>query len=435
MKIFLRIQLLILLSISFVFIVSEVRADLSPSKVSENSTYQQYLSNLDTLIRSARVRVAKRPNEWLIRQTLVSALFERASLTNNLEDYKNTDFELNAAFKLAPKGSGPLLIGAKFNYSVHRLNKAQEYLDLLGKQRAFKAADGFAANVLRAEIAFQRGEYKDAYALFLNCESVLKGACAKQLAIYFSRTGDLAKAEAIFREISTSKNESEHSRAWLSLQLGIIKMEQGKYLEALSELTKADEIFPGWWLVEEHIAEVQLLLGRVEEARTIYLKVVEQTGLPQYLDALTLLSRNFPALSLEDFKNEQGFMDQEIEGRANKLWLETVSLFPESAQGHAIDHFLDVKKDFKQALTLARENYKNRPNGEAGVTLAKCLIANGDYKEGRAIIDKVLSSEFRSAELFAISSQIYGALGEEERAKIFKETCLAINPEYFSAKN
>ena len=44
--------------------------------------------------------------------------------------------KIDEAFSIAPEGSGPLLLAARYNFSIHRLDVAESYLDRADRRAA-----------------------------------------------------------------------------------------------------------------------------------------------------------------------------------------------------------------------------------------------------------------------------------------------------------
>ena len=364
---------------------------LSQAKAEEVSrSYADVLSEVTNRIDSYEKLIKKSgDSDWLLRDKLTSAYIERASLTNKFSDFSAAENVLNQAFKNAPQGSGPLLTAARLDYSLHRLSDAEKKLDLISKQVLIKSDKQIAILALQSNILFQRGNYSEALKGYHQCENYQSGACLEDLAIYYSKTGGLAEARSIFNLLLLKcKNEDFHHRAWLNLQLGIIELNQKNYDMALINLNAANKIMPDWWLVQEHIAETLGLKGDYKAAIEIYEKIVEQTGLPQYIDALA-------EMNLKVGKNQES---EKLFKQAELIWQTDIKNFPEAVSGHAIDHYslVNNKEEFYK---LALSNYKNRPNGEAGIKLAKALLEIGEQKQAKLEIEKILKSTYESKEL------------------------------------
>ncbi len=156
----------------------------------------------------------------------------------------------------------------------------------------------------------------------------------------------------------------------------------------------ANRILPGWWLIEEHIAESWALTGRTREAEALYLSIVERTGHPEFMDALARIAeaKGDTEASAWDARADQAFEKQ-------------IAKFPEAASGHALDHFLARAENSERAIQLAEANARIRPNGEALLQLAQAYRLAGRAADARAALSRAAATGWVSARL------------EEERRK------------------
>jgi predicted Zn-dependent protease len=364
--------------------------------------YSALLASLDRRIAGLEDRAIVRSDDWLVREQLATALLERASLTGSVDDYLRVELMLDEAFALAEEGSGPVLLAARFNYAIHRLDKVDVHLQTIARQAVLTREKRIGARLLSAQLAFHRGQYEEALAGFQQIAKASPDVGQTELALYHAKTGATAEAEVLFEKALDRADRRDHrSRAWLRLQLGIIAMESGRYPEALSRLKAADADLPGWWLVEEHIAEVYTLMDRHAEAAEIYERVVRDTDLPQYLDALA---------GCYEHMNRQDEA-RALVARATAGWESQLALLRESATGHAIDHFLEHGSP-ERALALAKQNYATRPGGEAQVLLARAHLKAGQPAAALEILEGTLKSPYRSADLHDAAREAHAALGK-----------------------
>jgi tetratricopeptide (TPR) repeat protein len=391
-----------------------------PSVAAVNGSYSSLLDELDERADALQTRANRRPDDWLTRMHLGTLLLERASLTNQPGDFERVQQVLDESFLMAPASSGPVLLAARFNFSLHRLDEAEEYLDIVDRRAIPRRNDQLAANLVRAEIALQRGQYEDALAGLTEVAAAMPAAATVELALYYSKTGDPAKAESLLEEALASTNPKDRRRrAWTRMQLGLLSLERGAYLPALEHLEAADAELPGWWLVQEHIAEVYDRIGDHQKAVAIYEELVRSTGLPQHMDALA---------SAYQHAGEQEKADALIE-QAAVLWEEQLVRFPEAAMGHGLAHHLQFGTP-ERALELAEANYAVRPGGDAQVLLARAYLKAGRAAEALEVAERALATPYRTAALHDVAAKAHEALGHTEAAQEQGELRAAINPTY-----
>ncbi|MBC8071817.1 MAG: hypothetical protein IAG13_26055, partial [Deltaproteobacteria bacterium] len=329
--------------------------------------YTELLAETDQRIDALQSRVNDRPDDWLIRLHLGSVILERAGLTNDPDDFARVQALLDESFAIARTGSGPLLLAARFNFAIHRLQIAEHYLDLMDRRAMQKSEEQAVARVLRAQIAVQRGEYASAFEGLSEVAAALPAAATTELALYHAKTGNPAEAEALLEAaLASTSADDPRRRAWLRLQLGLVAMNRGDHLQALERLRAADDELPGWWLVQEHIAEAYSRLDHHREAIAIYDELVRTGGLPQHMDALARAYQHAGEPELAE----------PLIARAAAAWEQQLASFPESAMGHGLEHHLQFGTP-ERALELALANFAVRPGGDARVALARAYLGAG----------------------------------------------------------
>ena len=207
-------------------------------------------------------------------------------------------------------------------------------------------------------------------------------------------------------------------RAWLKLQRGLVALDRGRFDEALAMYRLAEDALDGWWLVDEHIAEVHLLNGNIAEAKRIYESVIERTGGPEYMDALAKIEQQL------------GNADRagKLTAQARSIYTERLRAFPEAAAGHALDHFLKSQADAVQALALAQKNYQTRAFGESAIALAKAWIMSGKPERAKPLIEAQLASGWDTAESWWILSEVQLQLSGDAQAARARAEALRRNP-------
>lgn len=395
-------------------------AEPAPSLAAAGASYSSLLDELDQRIDGLQVRANARPGDWLTRMHLGSAILERAGLTNELDDFERVQDVLDEAFTIAPEGSGPLLLAARFNFAIHRLDAAEEYLDAMDRRAMQRRGEQLAARLLRSEIALQRGEYEAAFTGLSELAAVMPEAASVELALYHARTGKPAEAEALLdAALASTSRKDPRRRAWTRLQLGLLAMDRGAHLVALERLEAADAELRGWWLVQEHLAEVHDRLGNHGKAIAIYEDLVRSTDLPQHMDALASGYQH-----AGEPQKAQALIEQ-----AAARWEEQLSRFPEAAMGHGLQHHLRFG-DPDRALALAKANYATRPGGEAQVSLARAYLRVGRPAEALELVERALATPYRTAGLHDVAARAHAALGHTAAAQEQLELRGAIDPSY-----
>ncbi|MFK7988582.1 MAG: tetratricopeptide repeat protein [Sandaracinaceae bacterium] len=386
----------------------------------DDSDYGQELARLSAQVRAHEHSVATYDNDWGRLERLAEAYAARAKLTGNYEDYQAADRTVARAFEMAPEGTGPFVVGAHLHYTLHRLAQASEALDRAEAAVMTTPSIIEMISVIRADIAFHRGEFAAAEAGHrAQDEARPSNASAFRVAYDLWQSGRFNEAEQWLSTAASRVPDSDpRTQAWMNIQKGLIDLDRGRCADALAHYREAETLFSGWWLVEEHIAEALACTGELEEAETLYRDVVERTNNPELIDALA------------DLLEERGEAEEAatFRARATARFEEQLEQLPEAAYGHALEHFL-AHGTPERSLELAEANYEMRPGAEATIRLTQALLRSGRAEDALARITPLLATPFRSAEMHATAAVAYRANGDEENGASQEALAVAIHPE------
>lgn len=342
----------------------------------------------------------------------VRLLLERARLAGDYDDYARAGAILAAADADATLRCLPL---ARWHYTLHRLAAAGAVLDGCA---ASVEADELAG--LRADIAFYSGRYDEAETVYREQLNRLDSPQAFiRMALLRARRGAPAEAMALFEAAEQRYHgDSASMRAWLKLQRGLVALDQGRFEQARALYLAAAEALPGWWLVDEHLAEVQALMGETDAARKAYEDIVRRTGAPEFMDALAAL------------ETQAGHAERaaQLLAQARKLYEQRLAAFPEASAGHALDHYLNSPGDAAFALQLAQANHRNRPYGEASIALAQALLLNGRAAEALKLLQAEVAAGWDTPELHWVMAQALAQVGRAPQSVAAQSRALAGNP-------
>lgn len=399
----------------------------SGAKVGE--TYHSTLKRLNSQISGYRVRVENSPASWLERERLANAYFERAKLTGQFDHFVEADKAMQRMTEVSKSVNNGALSRAGLNYTLHRLAEVETDLQRAEEALLIKATTRQRIEALRADVALQQGRYADAFVAYRALDEQSPSTeSAFRLANYYLQIGDetsFDRSIAIASERVLGK--SPQLRAWLHLQQGIADLGFGRYDNALAHYNDALALYPGYWLVEEHIAEIDVIQGRLELAETKYRDLIERTDSPMFRLALAeVLELRSTELSSDDnatAKLTQESFELTTEAMAQ---LETsYDLIPESMAGHALEVSLQLGAP-DEALALAKHNHEIRPSGQASVLLAQAYARLGDFDTAQETLESALVSVYHSPELFATASVVYQARGEDALAAEFSKRAVAL---------
>lgn len=385
-------------------------------------SYEDALAQLDRRIVDAEATSRDRPRDWRTHETLARRYLLRARLTGSYDDFATADAALALAFQFAPRNDGPHLAKAELDLALNRIGEAEKALNSVRHYAvAPTAAEQADIAAMRGDIAFARGQYGAAVQAYDEADRHVAGTTNLRRAIFNSRIGrpDLA-ARSFDQAAAGPSRRTPQEVAELELQRGLAALDAGQRNEALARFQRANAIFPGDWRTERRIAEVNALNGDLGSAERLYARIASRTGHPAAFDALSELARRRgdPAAMLD------------WTAKASEAWEKRLNRFPEASYGDALGHCFAVE-NWACALTLAERDHANRPFGETKVRLARALLANNRAPEARTLIEQVLASPWRTAEVHAVAADIYAALGNAAAAEAQRRQALQLNPDIF----
>jgi tetratricopeptide (TPR) repeat protein len=376
------------------------------------------VERLDAQIRLFGERAESPAGSWVDHDRVAQAHLTRARLTSDWNDYRNAEQAVQRAFDAAPDGAGPLVTRIRLNATLHRFDRVEADLDLLEARPETDKSRASLASV-RAELALQQGRADDAIkGLEAVHQNQPTAATACRLAHLYAKTGRNERAEPLYAEVSElAKGAEKLTRSWVALQRGIHDLERGRLDDALTHFETADQIMSGWYLVEEHIAEVLASTGKSDRAIAMYRSITDRVPNGEFYDAL--------ADTLED--DGQTERAAEARRKARRAYEEDLKIFPEVAYGHAVGHFL-LHGSADKAVELARANFELRPTPESQVRLIQALVRADRVETAATEVEKLLESPWQTAELHATVARVFEMRGEAARADKHRRLANQMHP-------
>lgn len=382
-------------------------------------TYAEALTRTDQMLEGARTLERTRAGEWMVQERIASTEIDRARLTGSFDDYVAAQQALDRAFAEAPKGSGPHITQAALDFSLHRLDAAERALDAIDRYAIPAEAEILAdARATRGDIAFYRGRYAEALKGYTSSAGSGEAGDSFRLAVYQGKTGKIDEAlKSLDRTERDNRFPSAQFLANLELQRGALELQRGALERATQDFTRADRLFPGYWLAQAHCAQMLALAGKRREAIARFEAIAARNPVPEVMDALAALYR-----AQGDYAHSKLWSD-----RAGAIWETRLRQIPEAAWGHAIEHFLAFGEPAR-ALDLAQRDYAARPYAASAIALAWAYLANNRPAEALRVIAPVQSSPWVSADQHIVAAQAHTMLGQSDAADAEQQKALAINP-------
>ena len=321
-------------------------------------------------------------------------LYRRASLTASFADFKAAEVGIDTALRQVGPSEDLYLLKANFDFKLHRLGKTKEDLE-----KVPDLAGSAPVLALKADLDLQEGRYDAArrgYEAALRKKRTWDNLA--RLAYLESRTGNVSGAERLYAEAQAEITAKEmRSYAWVELQRGLLDFDDGRYEEALAHYQRANRAYSGYWLIEEHIAEVLDRLGRTQEAADLYRSIIQRTRNPEFVSALaSIADRKDPAAA------------EALYREAERLFEEQSSLYPEAAIGHYIKHLISRRETSPRLREMAERNYQLRPNADSKLLLARAYLKLNETGKARALVDEILATPWRTPEIDRFSREVRG---------------------------
>ncbi len=376
----------------------------------------------DSRIAGARSMLGIHPDDWMRHEGLARGLITRFRLTGNYDDLAEAGTAMARGRALAPDPAGPVLSDAELGVASHRLGQTDRALATLARwvvppdrgERAEAAA-------LAGDVAFYRGDMNSARRAYAQAAKIDRAGMTFRGAALAKAQGDFAGAIAGFRAyLAAQKSPSPLQVANIALQIGAIELARGNAEEGQRRFHEADRTFPGYWLIQAHLAQGEALAGNAPAGIAAMRRVAQSSGSAEAMDALAMLLRTFGDAA----------ESRQWAARAADVWRRRIAQAPEAAYGHAVEHEI-VFGTPERALDLAQRNFASRPFGESRLLLANALVLNGRVSEALAQLQQAEASGWRSAPLYALRAEALSLSGQEAEAEKARTAAQALNPRIF----
>ena len=339
------------------------RYPLSPAQLATTNE-AIYLGNLDARIDATERALAERDTPAL-RAALAGALEHRHRITGRLADAERALAEIARATRAANAPADAHLVHAGLLLSFHRFGEARAALD---RARA-AGADAALADRLGRDLALALGEYATLREdLERSAELVPDFYGLAHRADLRVLLGDPGGASRLYRAAQDFYTDVDPlPLAWLYTQQGIALLRHGDAANARRFFEAAHARLPSYVLAAEHLAETLALTGEHEAARALYLRVVGQTGNPEFIAALG------------DVESALGHAEASREryAEAARVYNAWLAKHPAAYAQHAAEFHLE-RGNAARAYALAKQNLALRRDVGSLILHAKAAEAAGD---------------------------------------------------------
>jgi tetratricopeptide (TPR) repeat protein len=344
-------------------------------------------------------------------------LYQRASLTGNLKELAAAEGAINSAIRQVTSAADLYFLKASLAFKLHRIADARRDLSMVeGLQ------DSLQGRALAADLDFQEGRYEEArkeYEAVIRDERTWDNLA--RLAHLEAKLGEAERADELYVEAEDEITAKEmRAYAWVELQRGLLDLTHGCDEEALVHYRRAERAYSGYWLVDEHMAELLGAQGKYDEAVALYQKVVARVPKPELQQALGELS----ALMGKSDQAEAWFE------RALAAYLESAAHNEVHYYHHLADFYADVREDGREAVKWARMDAELRDNFSTQAALGWALYRNGQFDDALAMLNQALASGVRDAQIFFHAAEIHRSLGASGESERYLQMAAEVNPYY-----
>jgi len=341
--------------------------------------------------------------------------YQKASIAGDLAGLTEIIATIDDSLTALANPGDLYLLKANAAFKLHKL------ADVAAALRAVPSLyDSDEGRLICADLDFQHGRYRAAESGYLEVlQSERSWGALARLAHLRCKMGDPAGAHGLYEEAQDKLTAKEmRAYAWLEVQRGFLDFAHGRHGDARLHYRRADKAYPGYWLVEEHIAELLGAEGRYDEAAGILERVVSTVDRPDLDQAIG---------ELYELAGQSGaafFWKQ----RALSSYLDSAQRGEVHFYHHLVDYHTDVAEDGAEAVKWAAADLQLRENFATQAALAWALYRNGRIGGAVGWIERALSSGVVDARLYFWAGDIYGAAGDEARSRELRERALKLNP-------
>lgn len=280
--------------------------------------------------------------------------------------------------------------------------------------------------VLICDASFELGDYRAA-------EAALAEAVHHEEQLSVGSEVRSAKLELVHGRLDQTRAHLEHALgiadeqlappetvAWCQVQMGELAFKQGHWDEAKKWYLAAAGTLPGWYVTEEHLAELDGAQGHYDEASAAYQKLVARVPRPELFqalgDLLVFSGQPDPAKPWFD--------------KARAAYLGSVEKGEVMYLHHGSGFFADSTGEPELALEWARRDLEGRESVYAWDTLAWAQYKAGQMSEAATSIAKALGSGAKEPHILYHAGMIRMSAGDLVGGRAALSETTAVNPRY-----
>jgi tetratricopeptide (TPR) repeat protein len=350
-----------------------------------------------------------------VRTQRLYRLYQKASIAGDFAGLAEIIAAIDDSITALANPGDLYLLKANAAFKLHKLADVDSAL------RAVPSVyDSDEGRLIRADLDFQHGHYQAAEDGYLDVlERERSWGALARLAYFRGKMGDASGADRLYEEAEDQLTAKEmRAYAWLEVQRGFLEFVHGRSDEARLHYRRADAAYPGYWLVDEYIAELLGSEGKYEEAAGILERIVATIDRPDLDQAIgelyELAGHGAPALYWKE--------------RALRAYLQSAQRGEVHYYHHLVDYYSDVAEVGAEAVKWAHKDLRLRENFATQAALAWSLHRAGRSSDALGWIERALSSGVLDARLYFCAGDIYGAAGKVVEGHELRQRAITLNP-------
>ncbi len=352
-------------------------------------------------------------NAWV---NLGDALMQKARETMDVEYYSRAEAAFKKALELDAKNVDALNGMAWVAGSRHEFEQSIDW----AKKAIALDPKNHTAYGLWGDADVEMGNYN---AAFQHLQKMLDlrpdlSSYSRGAHLLFV-TGNVRKAALLMQKAIAAGAPHAENTAWCRAQLGLMLWNAGYLIPSEQMLEDALKKTPNNYHVLAALGKVKASRKKYDEAIELYKKAI--AIVPQH-DAVVALGDVYALTGKKDDAEKTFALVAEIH-KLNKA---------NGVQGDAqiARFYADHDRNLPEALKIAEEEYKSRPNVFVADTLAWCYYKNGRTEAAKNTIKKALSQRTPDANILFHAGMIHAKSGDRVAAQKYLYQALNLNPNF-----
>lgn len=245
--------------------------------------YDLEVADTEADIARLNQRMTAEPTDVSTATRLLYRCYHQQTLTGHIDDLPALRQDVEQAIdRLGPNGDLCLLLG-QIDFTLHRFGVVPTDL-----RRSPGLSASRPGRALLADVALRQGAVTCARAELEDLREPPSWDVLSRLAgVLCEAGGDDETADTVYAAAQDELSAKQmRAYAWLELQRGKLDLGRRRTTEAARHYERADRAYTGYWLVDEHMADLMAHLGRLEEAAGLLRRVVARVPRPTARQAL-----------------------------------------------------------------------------------------------------------------------------------------------------